>query len=253
MTEKISWITPGDQVVDFTLPEYLYKSKEGFANFPTSLETVKGINQDGETLIGQNLEPRDLSITLVINGETREELLARRRNIIRMFSSKQGKGRLRWTRGDGIYEIKAICNGELDFPNTGGKSHQIAIINLLAPDPRWFDPNVNAKVVNESSIINNKGDIITPVKIIVDGPASNPIEIENQTTGDKITVNTNLSSGSRLIINSKFGAKEVSVNGNNYFYTISADSNFPFLAPGDNKIITSTEMELKFYDRFLGI
>ena len=255
MAEKISWITPGDQVVDFTLPEYLYRSKDGFANFPTNLQTVKAIRQDGETLIGQNLEPRDMSITLIINGDTRQEVLDRRRNLIRMFNSKSGQGKIRWTRDDGVYEINAICNGELDFPNSraGGKLHQVVVINLLAPDPRWFDPNENILTVDGTANVNNSGDVATPLKVKVEGPATSPIEIENKITGQKMTINADLTDTDTLVINSKFGAKEVSINDVNYFASIDPDSNFPFLAPGDNEIITSTSIELEYYDRFLGV
>lgn len=255
MEEKISWITPGDQVVDFTLPEYLYRSKDGFANFPTNLQTVKAIRQDGETLIGQNLEPRDLSITLIINGNTRQEVLVRRRNLIRMFNSKLGKGRIRWTRDDGIYEINAVCNGELDFPNSrsGGKLHQAVVINLLAPDPRWYDPDPVITTVTNSATVNNSGDLATPLKISFNGPATGPVSFENKTTGEKITVNKDLAEGETLVINSKYGSKEISINGVNNFAFIDPSSDFPFLAQGNNEIIVSHPAEVEFYNRFLGI
>ncbi|MBM7623714.1 phage tail domain-containing protein [Sporohalobacter salinus] len=258
MEEKISWITAGTQVVDFTLPEFLLKSKDGFSEFPTNLQTVKAIGQEGETLIAQNLEPRDLSITLVICGETRQETLDRRRKLIRMFNSKKGLGKLRWIQEDKIYDIKSVCNGEIDFPNAGGKQHQIAVINLFAPDPRWFDPDRNSVILdNETTIVTNNGDVFTPLVIKIDGPVDNPV-IQNKTTGEKLTINASIDSDQTIKVNSEFGEKEVIlINSDgskiNYFNTIDPSSYLPRLAPGDNEIYSNCQAKLFFYDRYLGV
>lgn len=110
--------------------------------------------------------------------------------------------------------------------------------------------------------IYNDGHIDTPIEIIFKGPAINP-KIVNQTTGEFIQVNRELTSEDTLYITTAYRNKKVEIERNgirtNAFNYIDLDSTFFSLKTGDNLIEYSTQslepkgVSIKYSQKYLGV
>lgn len=267
--------------------DYILQSWEGFGEVPVTLQTSKSPYQDGVTLVDQLLEPRHLSLEVVLYGPSKQQVYEKRRFIQNIFNPKLGLGKLEWIQPNGdVYAINVIPESSPSFPAGEGKSnsHQIAIINLMAPDPAWLDTSDNELLVSSvigkfnfpisfptqmgvldnERIITNRGDMPTPVRIVFNGPAENP-KIANETTGDFIKVARTLLDDEQLIVDTTFGAKQVifiDKDGveSNAFGSIDLESQFWWLEVGDNKIVYTSDsggsaatVHLFFKQRYVGV
>src|SRR5690606_16201591 len=107
----------------------------------------------------------------------------------------------------------------------------------------------------KSRIIVNEGDASTPIEVTFDGPATSPIRIENETTGEFIEVAQDLLEGEKLWISTAFGrnrVEKITVDGTriNAFHYIYIDptgaepsSTFFQLQPGNNLLTYNTGEE----------
>jgi hypothetical protein len=290
---QIRYINPnGDKLELDDWPKsrgYLLQNWEGFGEIPTYIQTQKAPFQDGETLIDQLLEPRNMTVDLVMFGETKQGIYDKRRKLQKLFNPKLGTGVLQWEQEDGTtYEIEVVPDGSPQFPGGNAKSnfHQTALIYFKAPNPFWktdytsggilsfFVPEFGfpLELSNEyeletdgtnRTILTNDGDVETPVFIEFFGPASNP-KIINETTGEYIEVTQELLEGEKLLINTAFGKKSVIFdNGNeqvNAFGQIDLHSTFWQMQVGDNSIVYTADhgidtasMNISFKERFIGV
>ena len=259
----ISWISGVDERIDFVLPDYLVMETSGFGGSPVQLQTLQGLGQSGVTLVDQLLEPRVLRLIILVEGSSRGEVENKRRELLRLFNAQLGLGRIRWGREvGGIYEIEVIVK-DIEFVASEdfGQFHEEVEVELVAPDPCWFEPTINTKIIDSSPItITNKGDIFTSTKIVVSGPAENVI-VKNKTTGEKMTLVVSLTVNQKLEVNSKIGGKEISlITANdervNYFKVLTPGSDFITLAPGVNELtcnLIGGQIEITYYHRYLGI
>ena len=114
-----------------------------------------------------------------------------------------------------------------------------------------------------SVVINNEGNLETPVLIQFYGPALNPV-IWNESTHEHVKVNAELKDGDVLEINTDFGAKSViRRSGNeavNMNQVLDLTSRFFWLQLGENLIsyISDSEAQknrvlVSYQERYLGI
>ena len=288
---KIRYTNPLGRVLELDAwpdrKDYILQSWEGFGEVPVTLQTSKSAYQDGVTLVDQLLEPRHLSLEVVLYGPSKQHVYDKRRFIQNIFNPKLGLGKLEWIQPNGdVYAINVIPEGSPSFPAGEGKSnsHQIAMINLMAPDPAWLDTSDNELLVSSvigkftfpisfptqmgaldnERIITNRGDMPTPVRIIFNGPAENP-KIANETTGDFVKVARTLLDDEQLIVDTTFGAKRVTFIDKdgvetNAFGFIDLESQFWWLEVGDNKIVYTSDsggsaatVHLFFKQRYVGV
>ena len=118
---KLRYINPlGKELTLDTWPkrkDYLLQNWEGFGEVPVSLQTRKSPYQDGVTVMEQLLEPRHLSLEVVLLGESKQDVYDKRRFIQSLFNPKLGQGRLEWYQPDGtVYSIGVIPDGSPNFP-----------------------------------------------------------------------------------------------------------------------------------------
>ncbi len=120
---------------------YKVQVMDGFGGAPVAIQTTKAPYQDGETLVDQLLEPRILTLELMLVGD---DVHARRRLLVSLFNPKLGTGTLSWERDGQTFAIHAVADGGPEFPSRWGQTStpclQAAIIHLRAPDPMWYDP-----------------------------------------------------------------------------------------------------------------
>src|SRR5690554_2753288 len=100
---------------------YVLQDWEGFGGVPVDLQTRQSPYQDGVTVMQELLEPRHLSLEIVILGDAKQEIYDRRRFIQSLFNPKLGLGRLEWHHPNGkIYALKVMADGTPQFP--GGEA-----------------------------------------------------------------------------------------------------------------------------------
>lgn len=261
---------------------YILTEMDGTGGTPASLQTQKAPYQDGVTHLDTTLEPRPLTLKIMVLAETAEEMQQRRRRLAQVLNPKLGPGTVRYGYGGKTWEIEAVPELAAAFPDGGDfeDTMQPGLISLLCPSPFWLDPFTESEEIvtwiggmrfpwrlpnrfamRGPSIKNiiNKGDVETPVRIEFKGPATHP-RVTNQTTGEYVQVNRQLLAGDVLIIATDFGAKRVEINGQNAFNWIDLGSTFWQLEVGDNIIEYSSDdpvepaaVSISYRNRYVGI
>lgn len=278
----------GQSVELFGSPFRLSKV-EGLGEVGAEIQSQKAPFQDGETFVGVTLEPRYLTIEFKIYGNNSEDTEKKRRFISSVFNPRLGVGQLEYIRGDETKLINVSAESVPSFPDgdsNRGTTFQKTLLFLKAPNPYWQSvENVEQLVVweggltfplrlptkfasqseSKAKILLNEGDADTPLRIEFNGPATAPIRIENQTTGEYIQVNQSLVAGERLEISTAFGQKRVEKvleDGTrfNAFHYIKRGSTFFNLIPGNNLLDYSTgedyeraAVAITWNNRYVGI
>lgn len=255
---------------------------EGTGAVNATLQTEKSYSQDGVTYIDNTLEPRSLSIEIMLLADNEKKMAEERHRLARIFNPKLGKGRIRYELGEIKREIEAIPELAPTFPYAGDfqETMQPALIQLYCPDPFWLDvedtieeivtwiggikfplglPTAFAMKGDKKINIINRGDAETPARIEFIGPATNP-KVINHSVGRYIQVNRTLNAGDILIITTDFGNKRVEINGQNVFNWIDLGSTFWMLQVGDNVVeytsddqIEPASVKITFRNRFVGV
>jgi len=249
------------------------------------VQTQKAPYQDGQTYIDSLFEQRYLELELAIFGSSREEVFQLRRQLNNIFNPKLGPGILRYEYPGGVREIEAVPETTPSFPigvqNSSG-GFQRVFITLICPVPFWLDPleqvvkledfvanfrfpfhfPVVFSVRGDTRTIINDGDVPTPITVEFRGHAINP-RITNVTTGEFIQVNREIPENYRLVIDTEFGRKRVSIIApdgveTNAFHYIDLESTFFDLEVGENQLsfITSggsPEVYVHFKKRYVGV
>ncbi len=244
---------------------FVLKRIDGTGAIKTEVQTQKAPFQDGRTYIDSILEERDIYIEVGIFADTEEEVFQHRASLNRVFNPKLGEGELRYHYYGEVKVIKATAVKAPEFPGADRVTgYQRCLIHLVAPDPLWLSPTTHEEPMaayvgmftfpleieeegikmgeqTEITVVNNAGDIATPVEIEFHGPVVNP-EIRNNTTGEFIRVNRSIGSDEKLVINTAFGGKTVEVVNNengekeSAFHWIDLESVFWQLQVGDNEL-----------------
>lgn len=281
--EKVTFINSMGQSIQLGNEEPFILTKiEGTGAVNVDIQSHKSPYQDGVSYQGNTLDPRLLSIEVMLIAEDIEEMMANRRRLLSIFNPKLGEGTLIYEIGGIKREIKAISELAPVFPDDKNfkDTMQEGLIQLFAPNPFWMDEfetseeiitwiggmtfplrlptkfsMAGPKIVN----VINDGDVETPIRLEITGTATNP-KILNRSTGEYIKVNRTLLSGDALVITTEFGNKRVELNGKNVFHYIDLSSKFFNLEVEDNVIELTTEdvndnvnVKISYYNRYLGV
>ena len=254
-------------------------------------QTTASPYQDGRTPVGDPLFlSRVIQIEfIVVASDTATDL----RELNRILNPKLGSGTLTYERGGVQRMLQQVRARSLPTLPGGDKSRgqgfQLTSITLEAFDPFYADPNeTDASVAtggnsfefplnlsdtfvfdftNTAGVtVVNSGDVESPVTIVLDGPKSNPLEIENVTTGEKIVLALAVASGERLTITTEpdnlnviledLAAETETVA---FQYIDVAETTFWQLARGSNNIrITAGEAQveeatIKYRNKYVGV
>src|SRR5690606_24488924 len=118
--EKITFINSKDQSVELgNDAPFILTKIEGTGAVNADIQTQKSPFQDGETYIDNTLEPRSLSIEIMVLAEDKEEMMKNRRKLLQVFNPKLGPGKLIYEFGNNRKEIEAISELAPVFPDAG--------------------------------------------------------------------------------------------------------------------------------------
>lgn len=249
---------------------------EGFSDVENNISTIKSPNQDGESVVSENLDPR----YIVIQGEYYfKDKQEGRNKLIKIFNPKLS-GKLKYINGNMVREINCKAERTPIISSTNKRTIPY-LINLFASNPFWLDEfDISKEIVTwiggmkfpfrlpttfamaGEKIINvvNDGDVETPVKVEIYGPAINPKLIKRE-TGEYIRIKKELTAGDVITITTEFGNKRVELNGVNAFNLLDLPaSTFFNLDVGDNVISLITEdvtsnanVKISYRNRYLGV
>ena len=290
--EKITFINSKGQSIQLGNDgPFILTKIEGTGAVNVDIQTQKSPYQDGESYIGNTLEPRPLSIEVMVLAENLHEMAKHRHKLLQVFNPKLEQGKLIYQLGNIKREIKAISELAPVFPDAEDfkDSMQPGLIQLYCPNPFWedleegkeeialwisdweFPVDIPAEGMEFGhrattlikNIINN-GDVPCGMRIEFKALATvvNP-SIFDFNTREFIKVKRNLLAGEKLIINTSFGNKRVELmksNGTieNVFHYIDLKSTFIQLDVGDNLIQYDAEegidnLEVSIYHKPLYI
>jgi hypothetical protein len=241
---------------------------DGFATPSHSLVTDKAPDQIGSTVINKVFDSRTINIDFVINAENKQEVFNLRREVLRILNPIYDGGILKWTQNDDItYQIGIeLENLQMPGGDGQGKTFQLVQLSFLAEDPRWFDENITTVNlnINETTSFTNTGDTKTDFEITINGPIVNPV-ITNVNNGQKIRINYNLLTNEKIIINTKFGNKNVKVvspegKESRALNILDLESELFYLGKKTNSIEVEgqgvnadTSVKIEFYNRYIGM
>ena len=288
--EQITYTNKRDQkVVLGAAAPFVLTKIEGAGAAPADIQTQKAPYQDGATYLDTVLEPRSLSIEVMILGDDEKAVFQHRRALAQVFNPKLGPGTLRYEYAGGIREIEAVPELAPVFPHAGdhGDKMQPALLTLLCPSPFWLSPTTESAEMADwigglrfalmlptqfagrstrlNRVLNNAGDVDTPITIKFTGPCLYP-KVINADTGGFIRVNTELAADEKLIITTHFGNKTVKLKNidteqeTNAFHLLDLGSTFFSLAPGDNQLSYDTDtgkesatVWIRWRNRYVGV
>lgn len=248
--------------------KFILQQWDGFATPSHSLITAKAPEQIGSTVINRTFSVRTLNIDFVIKSNSRQEVFDLRREVLKILNPLYKSGTLKWKQNDGtIYQINVeLENLQMPGGDGQGNTFQLVQLTFLAEDPRWYDENITTidLNVNETTSFMNSGDTKTSCVITINGPIENPV-ITNLNKNEKIEINYQLLENEQLVIDSKFGQKNVIfVNDigqkSSVLRYLDLNSKLFYLETKENIIevkgrgtTSETFVKLEFFNRFIGI
>lgn len=292
MSEKITFVNAnGKSIIMDKTPPLMLQFFGGAGGNPVDVQTQKSAFQDGSNYLTSVLNERFLQVQIAILATDEKELYNLRRELVQVFNPKLGMGELIYNYGNGL-EKSIECTIDLSpqFPtgiDNRTTQYQMCVFDLIATNPFWHDSFTSGEILTQSvplfhfdleltdtfefekrgtnrTIINNVGDVETPVELVFSGPASNP-KIINETTGEFIRIEKTLLDGESISISTAFGNKYVLFDdgvGNitNAFGNIDLDSTFWQLQTGENDVVYTADsgidtasLSVSYRNRFVGV
>ena len=251
----------GDSIVFDYDGGYLINKPAGIDTLTVSLSQAKGINQTGATIQSKNVQPRAVTITGRIVGESQD---VKKEQLLSVIRPDIG-GKL---FADDLYLTVSVTATPTVESEPCFARFQFSV---LAPYPYWCKDDSVATVLSaiqtlfkfpwnlsrpyqfgkimETKFINvyNKGQVPVPftATFTAKGDVENP-RISNATTGKFLLINKTLVSGERLIVEITHERTYVtsSVDGD-CRGALSLSSNLYELGVGDNVLKPEAESGLK--------
>lgn len=249
---------------------------DGIESGEIVLNTTDNVLSDGTRVRNRRIAFRPIMVECEYTGRNKEE---QRRFVAGFFNVHKG----------GTLQIDYMgAKREIPYEVEGYKSKLENIytpyrflVHLYCPEPFLLDIVESSKEIATwiggisfplklptkfstagPRIINavNNGDVETPIKIEIFGPATNP-KITLRETGEFIRIKDTLTADDVVVITTEFGNKRVEKNGQNAFNILDLpDSTFFNLQVGDNVIEFTTEdvsdnanAKISYRNRYLGV
>lgn len=286
--DRIVFTNSRNESIEFSShPPYKLMSIDGLGGLDNNISTEKSPFQHGDTYLNSSLEVRKLMFDVLIMANDLSDIKIKRSNISKVLNPTLGLGTLKYIFTDG--EIKSVkCSIStspvfVNSPKYPAERFQVTQFTLYCHSPFWEDEQeyisemeafvnlfefpiefskdeeIEMGMEGNEIIINNVGDVLTPVKITFTGACVNPV-IKNVTNNEFIKINYELKDHDVLTINTEFGNKRIEINGVNAYSYITLDSTLWELAVGENFISYETDagaenakVLIAYKNRYVGI
>ncbi len=219
---------------------YMLEKISGTGTVESKPLTQRGFMQDGTHYFSSLLEPRELSLTLWIQGSSRTDLLGKRNEVLSAFNPKAGEGTLSYSNDAGTWEISATVKRLPQMEAIRNALVQRFTIEMYAADPAWLEaeageqekaftafagglvlrvPRFDEEEVvvsgtetaslpfsfgtqGHTEVIDNEGNLDTPLLIEFKGPGLRH-RLVNSDTGEKVELILPLDEGESVFVNTK--------------------------------------------------
>ena len=266
---KLMNLDMSDEIL-FDNKNYVLNSKSlGTANI--TLSTFQGFNQIGSKVSGRVVGERDIAIIGYIIAEDEEEMLEKKQGLQRVVGVLEdfylviNDFKIRVSAKKSIeyatdYSENNKNLSKFKIEGTATEPYFTKINPTVIPIAHWLgnfhfplsivkDTKLQVMGIRQNSkikMIENKGALDTGMKITFTCKVksiSNPYLL-NIVTGEHILINCDLKLNDELVIDTNFGHKTVTLNGEeNYLYKMDLDSDFLQLHPGENYLFYDAQME----------
>jgi hypothetical protein len=245
-------------VISLDGPDYYLETEVTGFGIPQPLLRIDPSAGDGGQFRYLKREVRELDLPLAILSNEGDEVESKLRRLSRIMAEKFT---LTATYSDGqIWFIDLYLAGGANttFGDSANKRFAKWIVNAKAPQPFWqslaatnffvqADTEVRGLLGDDTSLselkiksaqalgsvlVNNEGDVKTPVFWRIDGPAT---EISISSNGAQFIFDEELESGDTLFIDSELGTV-IDQDDANRYAGLAAAPKFFYLNPGSNVI-----------------
>lgn len=221
-----------------------------------------------------------------MHGNDRREMYQNRFDLIRCLTAKSTPGTLYYYNDYISAKIGAIPQSSPKF-TARVKNYNAADITFYCPTPYWesvdktnvkiawignefefpiaIEPTMQFGVIQSKKTVVINAALNTSIIITITAPATDPIKISNNTTGQVIELERALTGKEQLIINTQRGNKSVTLVHNDgttedAFHYITPDSDLFELVPGANELeyinwdeSEPTRVDIVFYELYSGV
>jgi len=274
--------------------DYLLTGIDGIGHAAVARISERGPMQHGESDLGYRLQPRRIMLAIEARGGDRGKWLARRAELIGFLRSSDRPLQLQLARGGWIRQIDCYLSGEMAMApdNRLAPLWQGVGIELVAPDPTWYDPvpttlqfdggggeattvptpvptMVGSSEFMQLRVVAYDGSWEAAPVVRIVGPIKDAC-IEHLATGDKLDfTGVTIAAGHWYEIDCRYGrASVIDDAGANKIADLSADSNlstFAIRADPDvwegwnalrvtgTNISAATLVRLTYHERYVGV
>lgn len=268
-----------NETVEFTTNgRYRLLDVSGLGGLEFEKRSIRSPFQDGETYIESVAKTREIELLIGIYGNDMQEVHQYFSELSSLFSAKLGEGVLEFDYAGKVRALNVSVD-QAPVYMTGDdnrtKGFLRSTITLTANNPYWQDTETSFEELQtwkdtfalpltlpfkvgergESGLVTNGGDVDSPLQILIEGGFTPPLNIENVTTGETITITKLFDPEARLFIDttpSKQQVAFISTGGvqTNGFHYLDPSSRLFQLARGANEIRVSALDSTKVYIMF---
>lgn len=290
--DKLTFTNASGQTIEFSATsDYKWRQVTDMGGIEAVAQATSSPYQDGSTPAGDSyFQSRLIKVDFVIVSDTVNTLI---RTLNSRLNPKLGVGTLTYTVGENervLDKVKVKSTPTKDLDNDkSGTTFQFSSVLFEAYDPLYSDQEYTEEEVAANALlfefpvdvvtdfefdvvytdgvpINNVGDVDCPITLIVDGAITQPLEIENSTTGEKVVIGLDLLDNERLTITTAIDninvIKTDLTTGEEtvaFEYIDVSETTFFYLVRGENKIkVTANEGDvesatIKFKNKYVGV
>lgn len=288
--QKLTIIAPDGKQLEIFKKPYWLSGLVGLSDAPVNLLYDEGYAQDGQTPAGQQLMPRQVSFAVTVVGDDLADMYQKRRALASHLNPK----RIYMVIYQNDYmTVRFSCRVSLPPTSepkqtSGALPRNICTVALRLDDPYLYDAQETtvpmaietpmlvfpvffppegipfSTISNKRVVINNIGDVPTPLRIVFYGGSVDPV-IKNETTGQFVRVTHTVAPDDLLEIRTGYNDKRVEIikpdgTRENAFHFIDTDSEFFDLLPGENELVydaqsgSDSAMVYVYYsNRYVGV
>lgn len=289
--EKMIYTNSLGQTIEFSATsKYRWQKLDDIGGTDAITQTIKSPYQDGVTGIGESyFDSKVIKIDFAVISET---LDADMRTLYSVLNPKLGMATLTIVNNGQYYRFGKVKTRSLPTrlgAKDRGPRFQLSNAIFEVYDPYLTDYKATEVEATSGAsafvfpvaitdsfkfgyfnqdgfVLTNSGDVPAPLEIIIDGPQSSPLEIQNTVTDEKIVIGLDLTADERLTITTALDdinvtKTTISTGGkvSAFEYIDVSQTEFFQLVVGENNIVikaNATEIgtaTLKHRNRYVGV
>ena len=215
---------------------------------PPKIQTANIPQSHGVAVRGQYLQPRTISVDVVIEGSSFSDLLSKLDSIRALLSPSKGDKQIIFDHQNTRYYLGRLEN-DIEVPVLGAKAI-VATLRFFCADPLGYKTTETELVYTDGGAwdgsITYTGSIATPIVIVGDRDTADAVlalSVENETTSESIQANYALGEGNQIKFDGDRELIEVSEDGTTWTQVMkfidSTNRTFPMLQGGSNQLTFS--------------